>query len=76
VLIDFTRPEARSRTWRSVPRARRACRHRHHRLHARGKAEIGAFAKDLPDRLRPTSSVGVNVVLRLLRLVAQTLGDG
>jgi 4-hydroxy-tetrahydrodipicolinate reductase len=76
VLIDFTRPEG---TLAHLE----ACRARGIRMvigttgfGAEHKAQIAAAALTIPIVFAPNMSVGVNVMLHLLRTAARVLGDG
>jgi 4-hydroxy-tetrahydrodipicolinate reductase len=59
-----------------LPRTRRGDGHRHHRLHAAQKAEIGRMPGTLPIVMAPNMSVGVNVVLKLLETGRAALAQG
>jgi 4-hydroxy-tetrahydrodipicolinate reductase len=76
VLIDFTRPEG---TMAHLA----ACRRHGVRLvigttgfDDAQKAAIAEHARSLPVVMAPNMMVGVNVVLKLLAMAAQSLGDG
>lgn len=75
VLVDFTFPDL---TLRNA----RFCRSNGKKMvigttgmNEAEKSELGQAAKDIPIMFAPNMSVGVNVVLNLLRTAAQALGD-
>lgn len=76
VVIDFTRPDGTMAALEACLRQRKALVIGTTGLDAEQKAAIAEAAKIVPVCFSANYSVGVNVCLRLLRIAAQTLGEG
>lgn len=76
VVIDFTRPEGTMTALQDCRKARKALVIGTTGFNAEQKAAIADAARSIPICLSANYSVGVNVCLRLLRLAAQSLGEG
>ena len=76
VVIDFTRPDGTMAALQACLDQRKALVIGTTGLDAEQKAAIAEAAKTIPVCFSANYSVGVNVCLRLLRIAAQTLGEG
>lgn len=76
VAIDFTRPEGTMAALEACLRQRKALVIGTTGLGAEQRAAIAEAAKSIPVCFSANYSVGVNLCLRLLRIAAQTLGEG
>ncbi len=75
VLIDFTRPEGTLAHAAACARAGVAAVIGTTGLSDADRTRLLEFARDIPMVFAPNMSVGVNVLLRLVELAAQRLGD-
>jgi 4-hydroxy-tetrahydrodipicolinate reductase len=76
VLIDFTRPEGTLAHVRACLAARKAIVVGTTGFAATQLEEIRGAAREIPIVLAPNMSVGVNVMLELVKVAAQALGPG
>lgn len=76
VLIDFTSAEASLGHLKAAASSKKAIVIGSTGFSAAQMDEVKALARDIPCVLAPNMSVGVNVLLKALDLVARTLGDG
>ncbi|MEO1267861.1 MAG: 4-hydroxy-tetrahydrodipicolinate reductase [Myxococcota bacterium] len=75
VLIDFTRPEATIPSLAAAARAGVAAVIGTTGMSAADRKAIAHYAEDIPIVYSPNMSVGINVMLWLLRIAVDTLGD-
>ena len=76
VVVDFTRPDGAMQALQACLDQRKALVIGTTGFSAAQKAAIADAARSIPICLSANYSVGVNVCLRLLRIAAQSLGEG
>jgi len=75
VVIDFTSPEASAEHAAICARLDVPLVVGSTRLHRRGRAAVAEASKRIPIVIAPNMSIGVNLMFRLAREAARTLGD-